>query len=60
VRSLPKVKIEVVVTSADADKTVESIARVAKSGQIGDGKIFVSTIEHTRRTRTGETDENAL
>lgn len=57
---LPKVKIELVVAAADADKVVETIARSAKTGQIGDGKIFVSTIEHTMRIRTGETDDNAL
>ena len=57
---LPKIKIEVVVASSDADKAVEAIARTAKTGQIGDGKIFVSTIEHTVRIRTGEVDENAL
>ena len=57
---LPKVKIEVVVASGDADKAVEAIGRTAKTGQIGDGKIFVSTIEHTLRIRTGEADENAL
>jgi nitrogen regulatory protein P-II 2 len=57
---LPKVKIEVVVPSADVDKTVEAIVRTAKSGQIGDGKIFVTAVEHTVRIRTGETDENAL
>ena len=57
---LPKIKIEVVVASSDADKAVEAITRTAKTGQIGDGKIFVSTIEHTVRIRTGEVDENAL
>ncbi len=57
---LPKIKIDVVVASSDADKAVEAITRTAKTGQIGDGKIFVSTIEHTVRIRTGEADENAL
>ena len=57
---LPKVKIEVVVPSGDVDKVVEAITRTAKTGQIGDGKIFVSTIEHTVRIRTGETDDSAL
>ena len=57
---LPKIKIDVVVASSDADKAVEAITRAAKTGQIGDGKIFVSTIEHTVRIRTGEADENAL
>ena len=57
---LPKVKIEVVVPSGAVDATVEAIVRAAKTGQIGDGKIFVSPIEHTVRIRTGEVDDNAL
>jgi len=57
---LPKVKIEVVVEDAALDKTIEAIVRTAKTGQIGDGKIFVSTIEHTVRIRTGETGDAAL
>lgn len=57
---VPKLKIEVVVPTASVDKVVEAISTRAKTGQIGDGKIFVSTIEQTIRIRTGETDENAL
>lgn len=57
---LPKIKVEVVVPSAQVDKALESIQRAAKTGQIGDGKIFVSPIEHTVRIRTGESDDNAL
>jgi nitrogen regulatory protein P-II 2 len=57
---LPKVKIEVVVASANVDKTVAAIVAAAKTGQIGDGKIFVTSVEHTVRIRTGETDDNAL
>ncbi|MBS0244898.1 MAG: P-II family nitrogen regulator [Proteobacteria bacterium] len=60
VNFLPKIKLEVVVSDADADKAAEAIVRAAKTGQIGDGKIFVSTIEHTIRIRTGEADDNAL
>jgi nitrogen regulatory protein P-II 2 len=60
VNFLPKVKIEVVVASPDVDKAIDAISRAAKTGQIGDGKIFVSSIEHTVRIRTGETDESAL
>jgi nitrogen regulatory protein P-II 2 len=60
VNFLPKLKIEVVVPSGEVDKAVEAIIRTAKTGQIGDGKIFVSGIEHTVRIRTGETDDNAL
>ena len=57
---LPKVKIEVVVASGEVDKAIEAITRSAKTGQIGDGKIFVSSVEHTVRIRTGETDDSAL
>jgi len=57
---LPKVKIEAVVATSDVQKAVEAIARAAKTGQIGDGKIFVSSIDHTLRIRTGETDDSAL
>jgi nitrogen regulatory protein P-II 2 len=60
VNFLPKVKIEVVVATGDVDKAVDAIVRSAKTGQIGDGKIFVSSIEHTVRIRTGETDDSAL
>jgi nitrogen regulatory protein P-II 2 len=57
---LPKIKIEVVVPAAQVTKAVEAVQNAAKTGQIGDGKIFISPIEHTVRVRTGETDETAL
>jgi nitrogen regulatory protein PII len=57
---LPKIKMEIVVPSAQVDKALDAIQRAAKTGQIGDGKIFVSPIEHTVRIRTGEADDNAL
>ena len=57
---LPKIKIEVVVASTQVDKAVEAIVKAAKTGQIGDGKIFVSPIEHAVRVRTGETDDSAI
>ncbi|MGI9523328.1 MAG: P-II family nitrogen regulator [Hyphomicrobiaceae bacterium] len=60
VHFLPKIKIEVVVASDDVSKAVEAIGTAAKTGQIGDGKIFVSTIEHTVRIRTGEADISAI
>jgi nitrogen regulatory protein P-II 2 len=60
VNFLPKLKIEVVVSTVQTDKAVEAISVAAKTGQIGDGKIFVSSIEHSVRIRTGETDDNAL
>ncbi|MDX2290379.1 MAG: P-II family nitrogen regulator [Hyphomicrobiaceae bacterium] len=57
---LPKIKIEVVVPTAQVQKAVEAVQNAARTGQIGDGKIFISPIEHTVRVRTGETDETAL
>src|SRR5271156_275457 len=60
VNFLPKVRLEVAVPSDQADKVVEAISTSAKTGQIGDGKIFVSPIEQAMRIRTGETDIDAL
>ena len=57
---LPKLKIEVAVASDLVDRTVETIAASAKTGQIGDGKIFVYSIEQAVRIRTGETDADAI
>ncbi len=60
VNFLPKVKLEVAVSAAQADDVADAIAESAQTGQIGDGKIFITSIEHVRRIRTGETDEAAL
>ena len=60
VNFLPKLKIEVAVASDRADKVVETITATAKTGQIGDGKIFVIDLDHAVRIRTGETDSDAL
>ena len=60
VNFLPKIKIEVAVPSEQADKVVDAITAAAKTGQIGDGKIFVYDIDHAVRIRTGETDAAAL
>ncbi|HEU4805201.1 MAG TPA: P-II family nitrogen regulator [Nitrobacter sp.] len=60
VNFLPKLRIEVAVASEFADKTVEAITAAARTGQIGDGKIFVTPIDHALRIRTGETDNDAL
>jgi nitrogen regulatory protein P-II 2 len=57
---LPKLKIEVAVASERAEKVVEAIVAAARTGQIGDGKIFVMPIEHAVRIRTNETDADAL
>lgn len=57
---LPKIKIEVAVQTEAVDKVVDAISGAARTGQIGDGKIFVSPIDHAVRIRTGETDAEAL
>ena len=57
---LPKVKLEVVVDDAMADRVVEAISAAAQTGRIGDGKIFISSIEAAVRIRTGERDSDAI
>ncbi len=57
---LPKLKIEIAVASSSVDAVIDAVSTTAKTGQIGDGKIFVTTIEHAVRIRTGETDAEAL
>lgn len=57
---LPKVKVEIAVTDAMCERVVETVAKTARSGKIGDGKIFVSPIEGVTRIRTGETDDDAI
>src|SRR2546429_5095472 len=57
---LPKIKLEVVLQSSQVDATVKAIMEAARTGKIGDGKIFVSSIEQTVRIRTGERDEKAV
>ncbi len=57
---LPKVRLEVVVDDDQADRVVEAIAGAARTGRIGDGKIFVSTIDAVVRIRTGERDSDAI
>jgi nitrogen regulatory protein P-II 1 len=57
---LPKIKIELVVTTPDLERVIEAIINSAKTGKIGDGKIFVTPIEQTIRIRTGETNDNAI
>ena len=57
---LPKVKIEVVVKDSDVERCIEAIVKAAKTGKIGDGKIFVTSVEQVVRIRTGETDESAV
>ena len=57
---LPKVKIEVAVADGVTDQTIEAITKAANTGKIGDGKVFVSTLEQVIRIRTGETGEDAI
>lgn len=60
VNFLPKIKVEVAVDSGQVKKVIDAITGAAKTGQIGDGKIFVYPIDHAVRIRTGETDADAL
>jgi nitrogen regulatory protein P-II 1 len=57
---LPKIKLELIVKTEDVDKAVKAIVDSAKTGKIGDGKIFVMPVEKTIRIRTGEMDEEAI
>jgi nitrogen regulatory protein P-II 1 len=57
---LPKIKIEVVVPATLLDMAIEAIVKTARTGKIGDGKIFVTSVEQVIRIRTGETNETAL
>jgi nitrogen regulatory protein P-II 1 len=57
---LPKVKVEVVVKDEDVERCIECIVKAAKTGKIGDGKIFVTPVEQVVRIRTGEVDEAAV
>ena len=57
---LPKVKVEVVVKSEDLDRCVDAIVNVARTGKIGDGKIFVTAVERVVRIRTGDLDDAAV
>jgi nitrogen regulatory protein P-II 2 len=57
---LPKIKLEIAVADDDVERVLETIAETARSGRIGDGKIFVTGLERVVRIRTGEVDESAL
>ena len=57
---LPKIKIEVVVADSTVDQAIEGIIKAARTGKIGDGKIFVTTVEQVIRIRTGESGEAAV
>ena len=57
---VPKLKLEIVVADKDTSKTVETISEVAKTGKIGDGKIFVTPVESALRIRTNEKNDDAI
>ncbi|MFO1099551.1 MAG: P-II family nitrogen regulator [Xanthobacteraceae bacterium] len=57
---LPKVRVDIAVQEDQVERVIETIRKAAKTGQIGDGKIFVTSIEHAVRIRTGESDQDAL
>jgi len=57
---LPKLKLEIVITAGQVEECIEAITNAARTGKIGDGKIFVSTVEQVIRIRTGESGESAI
>jgi nitrogen regulatory protein P-II 1 len=57
---LPKIKIEVIITESSVEPAIEAILKSARTGKIGDGKIFVTSVEQVVRIRTGETGESAI
>jgi len=57
---LPKIKLDIIVKETEVQKVVEAIQKAAKTGRIGDGKIFVTSVEDVIRIRTGETGQNAI
>lgn len=57
---LPKIKVEIVVSEAQAEQVIDAIVKAARTGKIGDGKIFVMPVEEIIRIRTGETGESAI
>ncbi len=57
---LPKVKVEVVVKDSDVERCVDAIVKAARTGKIGDGKIFVTSVDRVVRIRTGEEDDSAI
>ena len=57
---LPKIKVELIVADGDVERAIEAIVKAARTGKIGDGKIFVTAVEQVVRIRTGETNEDAV
>jgi len=57
---IPKIKLDIVILQEQTEAAIEAITQAARTGKIGDGKIFVSSVDHVVRIRTGETDEEAV
>ena len=57
---LPKIKLELIIADGEVERAIEAIIKAARTGKIGDGKIFVTSVEQVIRIRTGETDEAAI
>ena len=57
---LPKIKVELIIADGDVDRAIEAIVKAARTGKIGDGKIFVTAVEQVVRIRTGESGEAAI
>jgi nitrogen regulatory protein P-II 1 len=60
VEFVPKVKLEILTTDATLDAVIEAVVAAARSGEVGDGKVFVTSVERVVRIRTGETDDEAI
>lgn len=60
VEFIPKVKLEILTTDAGVDAVIDAVVGVARSGEVGDGKVFVTSVERAVRIRTGETDDEAI
>jgi nitrogen regulatory protein P-II 1 len=60
VEFVPKVKLEILATDATLDAVIEAVVTAARSGEVGDGKVFVTSVDRVVRIRTGETDDEAI
>jgi nitrogen regulatory protein P-II 1 len=60
VEFIPKVKLEILATDSDVDAVIDAVVGVARSGEVGDGKVFVTSVERVVRIRTGETNDEAI
>jgi len=60
VEFVPKIKLEILAIDSDVDAVIDAVVGVARSGEVGDGKVFVTSVERVMRIRTGETDDEAI